>query len=73
MHFDSLFLLVLNLEDVLIVVFAAGSSDEDFVFGGSGISFGYFGEGEGFFGLFVGVVNAVYHLLGVHLAANITI
>ena len=67
MHFDSLFLLILDLEDVLIIVFAACSPNEDFVFGWGCLCFCYFGEDEGFSGGFAGVVDAADHLLFAHL------
>ena len=44
---DFLSLFVLDFEDVLWVVFAAASADENLVGGGTGVGFGYFGEDEG--------------------------
>ena len=65
-QFDALLLLVLDLEDVLLVIFATGSPHEHFVFGGSLGHLTYFRENKRFSHLLPRVVNRIDHLFSVH-------
>lgn len=64
-HFDFLSLLVLDFEDVLMVIFAVGSSRETLILGGVG--FGYLGESKRFAAFGFGVVDGVDQLFRVHV------
>lgn len=66
MHFHSLPFLVLNLENILLVVFATSSSDKNLVLGLIWLGFVDFGKYKWFSLFFFRVVDWVNHLFRVH-------
>lgn len=67
MKLQSLLLIVLEFEDVLLIVFAAGGADEDFVGRGGCFLLAELGEKDGLLALLFGIVDRINDVFGVHV------